>query len=982
MGFPVYKPEEEKPSAFWRALDYLDRFSSGSMGSLVALSGGEGDVVGNYAKGFSGDKQYSGRDVLAEWGMDPERFRTKALGLAFDMLNPLDPLNYVGGFGQLTKGGKAAKLTSKLDDVADVAKAAKGAKAAKLASDWGDAAKLGQRGLLTFAGHRIPIPGDATVLRGIQKTGQAIGGSGFGKAMSRLFGGRKGVEALDPDFWAAGPGKVAKDFQEHGRTLTNEFYSVIRPEMETLQKLTRKQRSSLLELAQLRNRGTLGPAEAAAEATKRGLDDAWDALKRIRDKEIPFTKVLEKTGMAAWDDTASEVGHMPRVIVGEKLDVPHADVDLSWKPASELENSLVNHALNQGSTMELTYGVDDNGVWETVRKLNSTLDPNEIVGMPSPYRYSEDIVKVLNNRIAQNVANINANDLVEHLKAHGIAVDWDDTKHLVPLDPATGKPTGPALWKKINQGRFAANPVALPVEYEKAFERYLKEVVNPENNYMMLGALGTELQSWWKSLALFSAPSAYITRNVASGISKNYMEGLTPFSINTARYYRDAVSTIHKFVRNKNNLNVVGDITLPQSGVRLSIKRLLQEYFARDIGGGGGFIGQEVLEKSAKGEIIEGLAGALRTARTNNRWFRYSFSANEKAEMFLRLPLALKVLDDTLVAAGKIGKKLPDAIDALDDMAGAIGGFGDIGDLARVGFENATEIVHRTHFDYDDLSKFEKSAWLRGGLVPFYAWMRKNIPHEITNMLQQPGKYMPFARAYYNAWQTSGTKPEEAPFWLMEDFAIPTSKDAKGRQSYLNMTNYLPMMDVVTAINAFKPGGTDPRRDYVERTSRWVAGQLSPFAKAPFEQGLSRDFFSGRDLNETPAEAMGVQLPGGARSLHVANLIPAFGTLDRLNPSIPGLAPEGAWTKMGNLLGTFKGDKRPHRNEAPGNQRWLRFLTGLTQYTPDPDAYNMSLKARKRRYKEYVNKAKRAEKEGLMGESRYYYELASKYRVK
>ena len=96
---------EKEPSAFWKLLDYLDRFNSGAMGSFTALAGGEGDIASNYEAGFTGKRKYGGKDVLTAAGMDPDRLHTKALGLAMDILNPADPLNYIG-VGAVTKAGR------------------------------------------------------------------------------------------------------------------------------------------------------------------------------------------------------------------------------------------------------------------------------------------------------------------------------------------------------------------------------------------------------------------------------------------------------------------------------------------------------------------------------------------------------------------------------------------------------------------------------------------------------------------------------------------------------------------------------------------------------------------------------------------------------------------------------------------------------------------------------------------------------------
>lgn len=47
--------------------------------------------------------------------------------------------------------------------------------------------------------------------------------------------------------------------------------------------------------------------------------------------------------------------------------------------------------------------------------------------------------------------------------------------------------------------------------------------------------------------------------------------------------------------------------------------------------------------------------------------------------------------------------------------------------------------VIKFHFDYDDLSKFERTVVRR--IVPFYTWTRKNLPLQIEMMLTKPGAY-------------------------------------------------------------------------------------------------------------------------------------------------------------------------------------------------------------------------------------------------
>jgi len=55
-------------------------------------------------------------------------------------------------------------------------------------------------------------------------------------------------------------------------------------------------------------------------------------------------------------------------------------------------------------------------------------------------------------------------------------------------------------------------------------------------------------------------------------------------------------------------------------------------------------------------------------------------------------------------------------------------------------FDSAALTVKKFLFDYGDLTIFEKSVMKR--IVPFYTWLRKNIPLMLEQVVKQPGKFV------------------------------------------------------------------------------------------------------------------------------------------------------------------------------------------------------------------------------------------------
>ena len=95
----------------------------------------------------------------------------------------------------------------------------------------------------------------------------------------------------------------------------------------------------------------------------------------------------------------------------------------------------------------------------------------------------------------------------------------------------------------------------------------------------------------------------------------------------------------------------------------------------------------------------------------------------------------------------------------------------------------ATRRTFKYLFDYQDITPFERNVLRR--FVPFYTWLRKNIPLQIEMMLQQPEKYLKTARAFHAIDAETGLRQDELesyPDWIQNNmFWVKFGTDKKGR---------------------------------------------------------------------------------------------------------------------------------------------------------------------------------------------------------
>ena len=158
-------------------------------------------------------------------------------------------------------------------------------------------------------------------------------------------------------------------------------------------------------------------------------------------------------------------------------------------------------------------------------------------------------------------------------------------------------------------------------------------------------------------------------------------------------------------------------------------------------------------------------------------------------------------------------------------------------------FTEASEHVDKFLFDYSDITKFEHQVMQR--IFPFYTWMRKNAPLQVEQMLTNPKKFMPVAKAIGEIEGMTDAKnrvdkskvPAFAKDWVQLPFNI---KNEKGEEEALMWSNNLPYMDVNKIPNIFDMGNSMTN----------LLQSSAPMIKAPVELATNKNYFFNRPIDQ------------------------------------------------------------------------------------------------------------------------------------
>jgi len=183
----------------------------------------------------------------------------------------------------------------------------------------------------------------------------------------------------------------------------------------------------------------------------------------------------------------------------------------------------------------------------------------------------------------------------------------------------------------------------------------------------------------------------------------------------------------------------------------------------------------------------------------------------------------------------KAGNTIEDYVRTVNFVANLEKGL-EMGLSKREAINFAGDMVRRFHFDYSELTNVEKRLLRR--IMPFYTWLRKNLPLQLEMFFNDPKKYVDLLRFKENIEESYDIDTSNMPEWFEEEMPIPMpfmDMDDDGRTPYANLS--LPPVELGVLSNP-----------------KDLLMGLSPFVKVPFELASNRQLITGAPIYRYPQE--------------------------------------------------------------------------------------------------------------------------------
>lgn len=562
---------------------------------------------------------------------------------------------------------------------------------------------------------------------------------------------------------------------------------------------------------------------------KTDIDPLYDGLTEAEEILISHAREdgTDLTGMkAASGKDLGEIQKKTAAILDDMYDIEknelHMFEDAEKKP-NYLYHYYKNRKLNQeverkGGKKSLAVATNTPG-FEKKRVIETLADAKELGLDPE-----ERISAIVKERLVKHHKTVARHDFERAIADEfGTVLEKPSKETLTKLGLQKGK----SRW---------ADDVYLPPEINKVLGHIEKLWSDDELTNQVLRHFD-RVQNVWKFSATAANPGHHI-RNLMGDTYLNYLDGVTsvvPYE--QARKVMAWNKRLEKLPEEKVAELVKGGKlpTIKIGGKRFSVADVWSEFVMS--GGKSGFYRTET----------GGFGGKAVNMIRN---------ASETREDWGRLAHFIHSLKDE---AAKKGTK----------------SFGPV--ELREAAKNAGARVRKYNIDYGDLTDLERNLMKR--VIPFYTFMRKNIPLQLEMLAMKPGRVAAVPKALNLVGALSGAETSEndiVPRWVREMASVKLSGEGEGK----NAIYWAPSLPVAD-LGRFAEGGR-------EGILREILSSLSPALRAPIELGTNQELFSGRQIQS-----------GGQ---YATDLIPAVRTVKNVRQDVSGETDRSALVRILNYL--------------------------------------------------------------------------------
>jgi len=352
-----------------------------------------------------------------------------------------------------------------------------------------------------------------------------------------------------------------------------------------------------------------------------------------------------------------------------------------------------------------------------------------------------------------------------------------------------------------------ADAVYVPQEAVGAVTAYL-EAMQPKVQHWLLD-IYDRMTALFKTHVTVPWP-AFHTRNMFSGYFMNIASGLPPGR--TAKAYGEILLGLYS-----GNIPYLDELRAVDLGVKKGYLADISRVAAERTG-------EEIPELS-----FRAIFGPLKAPPRSYVPFWRVPGASWKLEK-IAAEMGEEVAAKAQWPLTAVGEKLFGIVEFVNRAAPYI-------TLRRMGWApgEAAAWVRRVQYDYTALSGFERNVMRR--LVPFWAWIRNNLPYQFELLLRRPGG--PTAQAIRTVGKLREESGEYVPSFLREGSAIRVGGTPESA-TFIRWLG-LPFEDLARI-------QFEGARPAVGRTFRRFAADLHPLLRFPLEQVSGREMFSGREI--------------------------------------------------------------------------------------------------------------------------------------